>query len=295
MRKWTVRAARAVLVGAAFAAVGAGIANADTDHNTTNGTRSLLGGLQTNADVPISVPNLAAGSLNNLASGNTVDASGNNLQLLSPRSTASSGSTHRLQYVFHKSRNIEATSLGSGDQAKTPVSAPILICGNAITDTGLGTAACHGNSSISGGAASSQTNPACSAACAPAAQAPAEPAKPAAPVCSAACAPAAQAPAEPAKPAAPVCSAACTQAQQPAKPAVPPAPACAQACTQVGTQACHEACTQSPAQRTDSSATHLMGRDQTTVTAPIAICGNAVPVRGLAAAACDGSASFTKS
>jgi hypothetical protein len=65
----------------------------------------------------------------------------------------------------------------------------------------------------------------------------------------------------------------------------------------VGAPVCHEACTQSSAQSTDSSASHLIGRDQASVpvAAPITICGNAVPVRGLAAAACEGNASFTRS
>ncbi|MFL6053436.1 MAG: hypothetical protein ACJ72W_11040, partial [Actinoallomurus sp.] len=189
MRKWTVRAARAVLVGAAFAAVGTGIANADTNYNSTRGDHSVLGGLLANANVPISAPNLLAGSANNLLAGNTVDASGNNVQVLSPSSVASNGSsTHRFRYVYRHGRNIEATSFGSGDQGNAPVSAPILICGNSIAHNGLGTAACRGNSSISSGAASTQANPACSAACAPAAQMPAEPAQPAAPVCPAACA-----------------------------------------------------------------------------------------------------------
>lgn len=50
MRKWIVRAAQAVLIGAAFTAAGAGIANADS----TSGDRSILGGNQIQA--PITVP-----------------------------------------------------------------------------------------------------------------------------------------------------------------------------------------------------------------------------------------------
>lgn len=50
MRKWIVRAAQAVLIGAAFTAAGAGIANADS----TSGDHSILGGDQIQA--PITVP-----------------------------------------------------------------------------------------------------------------------------------------------------------------------------------------------------------------------------------------------
>jgi ChpA-C len=263
MRNWTVRAARAVLVGAAFAAVGAGIAHADTDNNTTSGNRSLLGGLLADVKAPISAPNLLAG--------NTVDASGNNLQVLSPRSVASSGgSTGRLRYVYHHSRNIEATSVGSGDQLSAPVSAPILICGNAVSNAGLGTAACRGRSSIASGVTASQAGGACPAACAPAVQVPAAPAKPAIPACAATCAP----------------------VEAPAQPA---APACATACAPVGAQACPSACSQSTAQN-GSSATQLLSNDQVRVpiAAPITICGNAGAVRGLAAAACEGDASFSR-
>ncbi|MCO6010069.1 DUF320 domain-containing protein [Actinoallomurus purpureus] len=253
MRKWTVRAARALLVGAAFAAAGAGIANADT----TSGDHSLLGGTQ----IPVTAPNLLAG---------------NALNVLSSNSSASTGSTQRFRYSYHRSRNIEATSLGggsvgSGNQVSAPVSAPILICGNAIAADGLGTATCHGSASISSGSAS-QASSACSA-CAQA------PAQPAAPACPAACAPA--------QPAAPVCSDACAAPQAPTKPV------CSEACTQVGAPMCSSACAQ---QSADSSQSQLLSNNQASVpvSAPITICGNAGAIRGLAAAACDGNASFTK-
>ncbi|MCO5970346.1 hypothetical protein [Actinoallomurus soli] len=267
MRKWTVRAARALLVGAAFAAVGGGIANADT--NTTRGDRSLLGGVLADVTAPITANNLLQGATVNAANGNALNA-------LSPRSTAATGAAQRLSYISHHTHGIEATSIGSDDKVSAPVTVPILICGNAISDKGLGTAACHGHASISSGSASSQATATCPATCSSSTQVNAEPAKPAAPACPAACAPAAQPPAQ-------------TTTHQ--------APACAQACSQpIGAPVCPEACSQSSTQNTASSSTHLLSNDQVSApaTMPITICGNAGAIRGLAAAACDGNASFTK-
>ncbi|MEV5705754.1 chaplin family protein [Actinoallomurus sp. NPDC052274] len=270
MRKWTVRAARALLVGAAFAAVGGGIANAD--NNTTRGDRSLLGGVLADVTAPVTAPITA----NNLLRNTTVNANGNAVNALSPRSTLATGAAQRLSFVnHHHDHGIEATSIGSDDKVHAPLTAPILICGNAISDSGLGTAACRGHSSISSGGASSQANSACPATCSSSTQVTAEPAKPAAPACPTAC----------------------DAAQPPAQTTVHQAPACAQACSQpVGAPVCPEACNQSSAQGSSSSATHLLSNDQVSapVAAPIVICGNSGAIRGLAAAACDGDASFAR-
>ncbi|GAA0349074.1 hypothetical protein NE235_11495 [Actinoallomurus spadix] len=279
MRKWTVRAARALLVGAAFAAAGGGIANAD--NNTTSGERSLLGGVLADATAPVTAPVMAPITANNLLRGATVNAAnGNALNALSPRSTAATGATQRLSYISHRSHSIEATSIGRDDKVSAPVTVPILICGNAISDKGLGTAACHGHSTISSGNMPSQATAACPATCSSSTKVTAEPAKPAAPACPAACAPAAQAP---------------------AKPVTHEAPACAQACgapvgAPVAAPACPAACGQAAAPNTGSSATHLLSNDRVSapLTAPITICGNAGAIRGLAAAACDGNASFAR-
>lgn len=274
MRKWTVRAARAVLIGAAFAAAGTGIANADT----TSGDHSIAGGTQ----IPVSVPNLLAGSA---------------INVLSPHSNVSSGSTQRLRYSYHhRSNSITATSLGgssigSDNQVTAPVTAPIIICGNAISAEGVGTATCKGHSSISSGASSAQASSACNASCAQApsacnnscAQAPSS--------CNAACAPAAEAPAAPA---APVCPQACA----PAAPAKPAAPLCPQACQQQAgaPTACQETCAQHSAQSTDMARDQILSNNQAMipVTAPIVVCGNSGAIRGIAASACDGDASVSR-
>ncbi|MEV0408032.1 chaplin family protein [Actinoallomurus sp. NPDC050550] len=271
MRKWTVRAARAVLVGAAFAAVGTGIANADT----TSGDHSIAGGTQ----IPVSVPNLLAGSA---------------INVLSPHSNVSTGSTQRFRYSYHhRSSSITATSLGgssigSDNQVAAPVTAPIIICGNAVSAGGLGTATCKGHSSISSGASSSQASSACNASCAQAPSACNASCAQAPSACNAACAPAAEAPA------APVCSQACA----PAAPAKPEAPVCSQACQQPAgaPAACQETCAQHSTQSTDMARDQLLSNNQATVpvTAPIVVCGNSAAIRGIAASACDGDASFTR-
>jgi hypothetical protein len=271
MRKWTVRAARAVLIGAAFAAAGTGIANADT----TSGDHSIAGGTQ----IPVSIPNLLAGSA---------------INVLSPHSSASTGSTQRLRYSYHhRSNSITATSLGgssigSGNQVTAPVTAPIILCGNAISAEGLGAATCKGHSSISSGAASAQAPSACNASCAQAPSACNASCAQAPSTCNAACAPAAEAPA------APVCSQACA----PAAPAKPAAPVCSQACQQQAgaPAACQETCAQHSAQSTDMARNQLLSNNQAMipVTAPIVVCGNSAAIRGIATSACDGDASVTR-
>ncbi|GAA4637447.1 hypothetical protein GCM10023196_091240 [Actinoallomurus vinaceus] len=273
MRKWTVRAARAVLVGAAFAAVGSGIANADT----TSGDHSLLGGNQ----IPVTVPNLLAG---------------NAVNVLSPHSSASTGSTQRLRYSYHhRSNTIQATSLGgsslgSDNQVIAPVTAPIIICGNAISAEGLGTATCKGHSSITSGTSSAQASSACNATCGQTSTACNATCGQTSSSCNAACAPAA-----PAEPPAPVCSQACAPAiPAPAKPA---APVCSQTCQQVGAPvACQETCAQHSAQSTDMARNQLLSNNQAIipVTAPIMICGNSGAIRGIAASSCEGDASFAR-
>ncbi|WP_433179212.1 chaplin family protein [Actinoallomurus sp. CA-150999] len=271
MRKWTVRAARAVLIGAAFAAAGTGIANADT----TSGDHSIAGGAQ----VPVTITNLLAGSP---------------ITVLSPHSNVSTGSTQRYRYSYHhRSSSITATSLGgssigSGNQVTAPVTAPIVICGNAISAEGVAASSCKGHSSISSGASSAQAPSACNASCAQAPSACNASCAQAPTACNAACAPAAEAPAAPA----------CPQACAPAAPTKPEAPVCSQACQQqAGAPAtCQETCAQHSAQSTDMAGGQILSNNQAMipVTAPIVACGNSGAIRGVAASSCDGDASIAR-
>ncbi len=271
MHKWTVRSAQAVLVGVVFAAAGAGVANADS----TSDNNSIARGNQ--VQVPITAPITAP-----------ITVTGTPLNLLSRGNATVSGQTSRSARFSYKYRTIDnsgaVNAAGSNaDNAtgqKAPA-APIIICGNAMSSEGIGSAACRGHAFVSDQQAEQPASePLSCGACAaaPAQQAaPAQPAAPAAPPCAAK----APAPAAHAAPAAPAAHAA------PAAPAVPPC--AAKAAAPVVAPAAHAARQIAP-----GHLTVIRHYNTATPVAPITICGNAGTLRGIASAACDGDAAFQK-
>ena len=126
MRKWTVRAARTVLVAAAFAAAGTGIANADN----TSGDQGVVSGNQIHA--PLSVP---------------INISGN--PILS-RVARSAGGSIGTASVVGRGSDGGSTAAGSSSPSSThQVNSPLTVCGNAMADKqGTGAATCKGNAAV---------------------------------------------------------------------------------------------------------------------------------------------------
>lgn len=122
----TRRTAAAVLIAAAFTALGAGPALGDT----TSGDGGVASGNQVKA--PVSVP---------------VNVCGNAIAVLGQARAACKGDA---TVVNHDSgsRTSGNGSVGGGNQVNAPISAPVNVCGNAVAVAGQAAAACKGHARV---------------------------------------------------------------------------------------------------------------------------------------------------
>jgi LPXTG-motif cell wall-anchored protein len=122
----TRRTAAAILIAAAFTAMGAGPALADS----TSGDGGVLSGNQVHA--PVSVP---------------VNACGNAVAVLGTARAACKGDA-TVANRAGGSRTSGNGSIGGGNQVDAPISAPVNACGNAVAVAGQAVAACKGHARV---------------------------------------------------------------------------------------------------------------------------------------------------
>ncbi|GGO26220.1 hypothetical protein GCM10010116_52630 [Microbispora rosea subsp. aerata] len=130
MRTWAKGSTSAAFLAVGVLALGSGTAFADTD-----GSHSVLGGNQVN--IPVTLP---------------IDISGNAVAVVG-RSQASSlgGSAVRGAGVdAGENKTSGAGSILGGNQVVAPITAPVDICGNAVSVIGRSDAGCRGGAAVKG-------------------------------------------------------------------------------------------------------------------------------------------------